>query len=298
MFCHNCGMKLEEGSVFCPECGTRQIDADMPGNYSGAQSKTGGGLEEDFNTDISDESELEDFEMDMPDESEQKTEGKGKGLIAGIILIIVLGIAFGVGGFFVYQKISSSDSKETEVVKEETEKEAAGNSEKKKTEETNADKNKDGEGSKTDEDNEGKAEEQKPKEKTYIHEYTVVQGIRTWSDAKAYCEIQGGHLATVVSQEEYDQITAKADETGCVVLWLGAERMGDGEFAWVTGEEFSFDVWASGEPNNDGGNENYLGMMKIQGIWSMYDMPNDVSAYYGSDKVGFVMEKDIEKYHE
>lgn len=249
-----------------------------------------------MDTDVAEE-ESEGLGTSMPEEDEQEPQGKGKGLIVVVILVIVLGIIFGVGGFFIYQKFSSSDSKETEVVREaEPEKGVSDNTKKKEAGEAATDIEKDKDESKAGGDNE---EESKTREeKTYIHEYTVIPGIRTWSDAKAYCEIQGGHLATAVSQEEFDQIVAKANETGCVVLWLGAERVGDGEFSWVTGEDFSFDAWASGEPNNDGGIENCLGMMKIQGVWSMYDMPDDVSAYYGSDKVGFVMEKDIEQYHE
>lgn len=299
MFCHNCGTRLEEGSIFCPECGARQMDAGAPGEYGGTETGAGGWTEEDFGTDIAEgtEEESEGFDTYMHEEDEQEPQEKGKGLIIAVVLVIVLGIVFGVGGFFIYQKLSSSDSKETEVVREEEpEKEASDNPEKKEAGETAAAKDKDKDESKADDNNED--ESKAPEEKTYVHEYTVIQGIRTWSDAKAYCEIQGGHLATAVSQEEFDQIVAKANETGCVVLWLGAGRMGNGEFGWVTGEEFSFHVWASGEPNNDGGNENCLGMMKVQGVWSMYDMPDDVSAYYGSDKVGFVMEKDIEQYHE
>ena len=51
--------------------------------------------------------------------------------------------------------------------------------------------------------------------------------------------------------------------------------------------------WGVGEPNNDQGNEPRMGMMYVNGSWNLYDMPDDVSQYYSSNIVGFVMEKEV-----
>lgn len=274
MFCHNCGTELEEGSVFCPECGTRQFDEPAPDNTQHSQA--------------------EPVSIGAVEIEDTVSEDSSRRFLITVILIIVLGIALGAGGFFLYQKMSSPSSGKAEISAEkDTEKDSSSKQEADKSGKTEAEGRKEADADNGNADDKSIEEETAPKEVTYIHEYTVVQGMRTWSDAKTYCEAQGGHLATAVSQDEYNQIIAKANETGCVVLWIGGQRLQDNSFGWVTGEDFTFSAWAAGEPNNDGGTENCLGLMKVNGNWSMYDMPNDVSAYYSSSKTGFIMEKDI-----
>lgn len=281
MFCHNCGTKLDEGAMFCPECGAKQEEGNNP--------------KERVQTWHDEEKET------TPQELEGKRSGGSKKFIFAIIAVIVVGIASGVGGFLIWEKASSPERDNTKIAQEESLKNSGKSA--KKTEEKEEKKEQDKEGEEKPEKTEEKAEEkpeerpeEEPEEKVYIHEYEVVQGLWTWTDAEAYCQSQGGHLATVSSQEEYEQIVAKANETGCLVLWLGASRMdGSNEFQWVTDEASSFYAWAEGEPNNDGGAENCLGMMKVGGVWGMYDLPNDVSPYYTASKVGFVMERDIEQ---
>lgn len=78
----------------------------------------------------------------------------------------------------------------------------------------------------------------------------------TWEEAKAYCESQGGHLATITSKEEDDYLYNLVKEQGYKSAYFGLERDGD-TWKWVTGEDFSYSNWADDEPNNDGSNENY-----------------------------------------
>ena len=338
MFCHNCGTKLDEGSLFCPECGARQLDTAAQNTSGNSDAAT----PPQYAGSITEEAPYKEPVSDIQSKKDNR-------LILIIIIVIVLGIITGIGLFFFSGRSSSSgkmnsdtqtsksvtdsnkkpDAQSAKETKDEGEdnkdekaaKDEDGNSKSSKDEEEdNKDSDKEDSKSAKDEkegeDNKGSDKEdsksakgenkdkndadkendtKKPAEKVYTHEYTVIQGMQTWTDAKAYCEAQGGHLATAVNQAEYDQIVAKANATGCLVLWLGAQRSSDGTFQWVTGEEFAYNAWAPGEPNNDGGSENYLGMMKVNGVWSMYDMPGDVSQYYSYNKVGFVMEKDIEQ---
>lgn len=265
MFCHNCGTKLEEGSAFCPECGAKQLDGPQPENApeDALNEQPSGGA----------------YEPEEPVKDSRR-------FLLILILIIVLGIALGIGGFFLYQKKSAPASKEAETTaekdtKKNTAKKQEPKEEKQAKEQTASP--------------EPEEKEETPAEKTYTHEYTFIQEMRTWEDAKTYCEAQGGHLATVTSQEEYDKITALANSSGCLVVWIGGMRLSDNSFGWVNGEDFTYSAWAAGEPNNDGGTEHYIGIMKVNGSWGMYDMPNDVSPYYSSSKVGFIMEKDIEQ---
>ena len=94
------------------------------------------------------------------------------------------------------------------------------------------------------------------------------------------------------SQAEYDKIVQLADQSGRKVLFLGGQRESDGNFQWTNGEDLSYTAWMSGEPNNDGGNENCLAMFLVDGQWVWSDVPDDLSSYYGESTVGFVCEWD------
>lgn len=110
------------------------------------------------------------------------------------------------------------------------------------------------------------------------HYYDIVTldpagGQITWDNARAAAEIAShlgaaGHLATITSQEERDFIIGAFPEvtvgTGLGGYLLGARQIdtsggpADG-WGWVTGEAFIYTNWATGEPNDFGGNsEDYL----------------------------------------
>lgn len=127
------------------------------------------------------------------------------------------------------------------------------------------------------------------------HRYTLVKEAMTWDDAQAYCEAHGGYLATITSADEYAQVLAlMPDSADTAICWVGGQRA-DNAWRWVTGEDFSFDSWASGEPNNDGGTEDKLVLLRTPELaWGWYDVPNDVSAYYKPYRMGFVMEQEVE----
>ena len=124
--------------------------------------------------------------------------------------------------------------------------------------------------------------------------YTVVPGQMTWPDAEAYCEQHGGTLATVTSQEEWDQVLAAMRADGREVYWIGGRREIDGgNFTWVDGRTFSFTAWAAGEPNyqaNKVGPENYLAVYKVNGQYGWYDDPYDLDPFYKASVMAFVMQ--------
>ena len=94
------------------------------------------------------------------------------------------------------------------------------------------------------------------------HSYSVISGNLTWDEAYAQAEAQGGHLATLTTQEEFDEANRLCAASGLTYGWLGAYRGADG-YVRVTGEPFALgaDWWAPGEPSGrdrDGTAENYL----------------------------------------
>ena len=107
----------------------------------------------------------------------------------------------------------------------------------------------------------------------YSHKYTVFNLPMTWTEAKAYCESLGGHLATITSQEEYDIIMGIIHQNEPHRYWLGANRLSNSTlWEWITGEAFSFTKWHEGEPNNQGYTdidvEQYL---ELTNYWADYN---------------------------
>ncbi len=112
------------------------------------------------------------------------------------------------------------------------------------------------------------------------HHYFLTEMAESWTVAEAEAVADGGHLAAVGSQAEQDFLTTQfcAD---AVPVWIGGERAGS-TFAWTTGESFSYTAWSRGEPNNAGGDENFIAMNwhfaegnDVRGNWN--DAPNDGS---------------------
>lgn len=87
-----------------------------------------------------------------------------------------------------------------------------------------------------------------------------------WEEAKEYCEELGGHLVTITSEEEqafiYDNIKNKQMKS----YWAGGLKV-DSEWTWITGEDWSYTNWNSGEPNNDSDCEYYLHVLDT-GLWN------------------------------
>ncbi len=83
-----------------------------------------------------------------------------------------------------------------------------------------------------------------PRTGHYYHRGNVPM---TWHEAKAYCEQQGGHLATVGSAEENEFLYQTfARDQAC---WLGATREERfPRWRWVTGEPMEFTNWFRDEP--------------------------------------------------
>ncbi len=103
------------------------------------------------------------------------------------------------------------------------------------------------------------------------HYYQFVETSITWENAKAECEKMGGYLATIASAEENAYVNSLI---GGNYIWLGGNDIAvDGTWVWLSGGTFPttngssiYTNWASGEPNNSGGNQDYL-VMYSNGTW-------------------------------
>ena len=88
--------------------------------------------------------------------------------------------------------------------------------------------------------------------------YELYNFTADWETVRQWCELQGGHLVTVTSAEE-EAVVEELTQSVTSHCWLGAsDAENEGEWKWVTGEEFSYSDWYDDEPNNSCSNENYL----------------------------------------
>ena len=95
------------------------------------------------------------------------------------------------------------------------------------------------------------------------------------------CDVFGGYLATVSDNEEQaflQTLVAKSEK----VSWLGgSDAQEEGNWKWITGEPFTFINWKSGEPNNNGNSENYLGMYLSNNSYKWNDFSDSNSTVGG-----------------
>jgi hypothetical protein len=130
------------------------------------------------------------------------------------------------------------------------------------------------------------------------HRYVLYVGEKSWTDARDYCESKGGHLATITSSEEQEAVYGLVDKKGIKNLyWIGGCKI-DGNWVWVTGEQWEYTNWDPGEPNSDG-NEFYLQMYRISirssgvGKWNDEDNSGNVNdENYSLKNIGFICEWD------
>lgn len=114
------------------------------------------------------------------------------------------------------------------------------------------------------------------------HAYYVVNQATDWDTAKAAAEALTfgsftGHLVTIQDQAELDWIMGNLNVTR---PWIGLYQNTasssysepTGGWEWVTGEPFTFDNWAAGEPNDNPAGENTAEMFG-NGEW------NDIQSF-------------------
>ena len=114
--------------------------------------------------------------------------------------------------------------------------------------------------------------------------YLFINEPCTWPEAKAYCEELGGHLVTITSAGEDDfcyQLWYSSGASGCYLGASDADR--EGTWKWITGEEWSYSNWGSGDddwedqPDNANGGEDYASQSSRNFPYGRW---NDISADY------------------
>lgn len=82
------------------------------------------------------------------------------------------------------------------------------------------------------------------------HRYRIYKGVPTWDEARAFCEVLGGHLATLTTPEENMFVYRFMRDNGFLTAFFGLiDEDRSGDWQWVTGEPFEYVNWHPGEPS-------------------------------------------------
>lgn len=74
---------------------------------------------------------------------------------------------------------------------------------------------------------------------------------RTWEEIKAYCEASGGHLATIMCEEENVYVYDQMVQWGYDFAYFGyTDEVTEGEWNWVTGEQTTYENWRAEDVDN------------------------------------------------
>ena len=94
-------------------------------------------------------------------------------------------------------------------------------------------------------------------ERSNYHSNDNEESITDWNSAKAFCEAKGGYLATITSAEEDKFLYSYITDSGYSSVMFGLTQDASNVWTWISGEDFFYENWSWGEPNNQGGYEHY-----------------------------------------
>lgn len=126
--------------------------------------------------------------------------------------------------------------------------------------------------------------------------YSVIKANASWTQAAEACMNSGGTLVTINDQNEFTGVCALADKYGLEMVWVGGFRK-SGDIVWLSGQSAEYMPWANGEPSyrdTNGAQENFLLLVKTNGVWAYNDVIDDPSSAYPdiyAGKIGYIMEK-------
>lgn len=90
-----------------------------------------------------------------------------------------------------------------------------------------------------------------------------------WTTAKAYCDSIGGYLVCITSEGEQKIIEDLLKNGNRNGYWIGAtDQYVEEDWCWVTAEDFQYDNWGIGQPDDNSANEDYSNIWKTSGLWN------------------------------
>ncbi|MBQ8857591.1 MAG: GBS Bsp-like repeat-containing protein [Lachnospiraceae bacterium] len=102
-----------------------------------------------------------------------------------------------------------------------------------------------------------------PQKTTYYNKnkyevYPVNMNLDSWTFFKTYAESVGGHLVTITSEDEQKAVEAMLDSSVSGYYIGATDEKTEGTWKWVSGENWSYTNWSTGQPDNYAGAEHYM----------------------------------------
>ncbi|XP_038154342.1 C-type mannose receptor 2-like [Cyprinodon tularosa] len=112
--------------------------------------------------------------------------------------------------------------------------------------------------------------------------FIFIDQNKKWADAQSFCREHHTDLASVRSTSELEQIKELLQSEGENQVWIGLYR---NSWTWVDGSSFSYDHWASSEPNGPVDNC-VAAAMDDGGKWEDWDCSSAIPFFcYGEMKL-------------
>ncbi|KAK1151463.1 macrophage mannose receptor 1-like, partial [Acipenser oxyrinchus oxyrinchus] len=109
--------------------------------------------------------------------------------------------------------------------------------------------------------------------------YTLIEELKTWTEAQQYCREHHTDLVSIKNASENQEIVKKVQGKP---FWIG---LFNEPWKWShQGDNYTFQNWKPGDPNNDGGNQKCVNMLN-SGKWIDYDCNSQLPffCYDGKD---------------
>ena len=103
------------------------------------------------------------------------------------------------------------------------------------------------------------------------HTYYLLEAS-TWTEAEAAAVELGGNLVTINDAAEDVWVRETFGDSNQFGLWTGLnDQQTEGEFVWTSGEPVTYTNWASGQPDNYNGEEDFVMLYTDDGgRWADY----------------------------
>ena len=123
--------------------------------------------------------------------------------------------------------------------------------------------------------------------------FEIIQGSYTWDQANTDAIAKGGRLAVINTETKANSIPAHS-----FPVWFGAtDKFIEGDWRWIDGSKLSDGYvspnWGNGQPDNAGGNENYLTRLSQSNgyIWNDTPLNYNLTTDPNYSPKGYVLEK-------
>ncbi|XP_065364339.1 C-type lectin 37Db-like [Calliphora vicina] len=114
--------------------------------------------------------------------------------------------------------------------------------------------------------------------------YHFGQSKLSWYKAYLVCRSLGGYLASIDTQQDLKDLSNYLSSTygSSRIWWLsGSDQDSEDDFFWFsTGRRFGYADWATGQPDNNNGDENCVYLDYRRPNYQMYDGKCDRKMYY------------------